>query len=199
MANDSKRTVLKKCRQLDIDPTNVGVAKKSNKSFSRRGRKLSEYGLQLREKQRVKFIYNVNNEKQFKNYFKMARKAEGITGELLLQFLERRLDNVIYRLGFAKTRRQARQMVSHGTFAVNGVKTDIPSYLLDVEDVITIRENKKDNKMLKSNLADENKAVIPEWLQFDEKKLEAKVLRLPARDEIDLPVEEHLIVELYSK
>lgn len=199
MAKNSVRSVLKKCRQLDIDPTHVGVSKKSNKSFSRRGRKLSEYGVQLREKQRVKFIYNVNNERQFRKYFDLARKQDGITGENLLRILESRLDNVVFRLGFARTRRQARQFVVHGNFEVNGQKVDIPSYLLKEGDLIALREIRKDHKIIKENMEDEHKATVPSWLELDEKKIEGKIVKLPTREEIDLPVEEHLIVELYSK
>lgn len=193
-------SVLKRARLLDIDPTYVGLSKKSNKTAGRKQRKLSEYGIQLREKQRVKFIYNVKNEKQFREYFNMARKDRtGITGEVLLQILESRLDNVVYRLGLATTRSQARQLVTHGNFEVNGRKVDIPSYLIKEGDIIKVREIRKDNYFIKNNIAAEDKVRMPEWLELDETKLEAKILRLPKREEIDLPVEEHLIVELYSK
>ena len=161
-------------------------------------KKLSEYGTQLREKQKTKSFYGVG-EKQFRKYFEMAESKKGITGENLLQILESRLDNVIYRVGFGSSRAQARQLVNHGHFDVNGVKTDIPSYLVKPGDVITVRENKKDSKTLKENVEVNNARPIPEWLEKNNEKLEAKVLRLAAREDVDLPVEEHLIVELYSK
>lgn len=161
-------------------------------------KKLSEYGTQLREKQKTKSFYGVG-EKQFRKYFEMAENKKGITGENLLQILESRLDNVIYRVGFGSSRAQARQLVNHGHFDVNGVKTDIASYLVKPGDVITVRENKKDNKTLKENIEANNARPIPEWLEKNNEKLEAKVLRLAAREDVDLPVEEHLIVELYSK
>lgn len=161
-------------------------------------KKLSEYGTQLREKQKTKSFYGVG-EKQFRKYFEMAENKKGITGENLLQILESRLDNVIYRVGFGSSRAQARQLVNHGHFDVNGVKTDIPSYLVKPGDVITVRENKKDSKTLKENVEANNARPIPEWLEKNNEKLEAKVLRLAAREDVDLPVEEHLIVELYSK
>lgn len=161
-------------------------------------KKLSEYGTQLREKQKTKSFYGVG-EKQFRKYFEMAENKKGITGENLLQILESRLDNVIYRVGFGSSRAQARQLVNHGHFNVNGVKTDIASYLVKPGDVITVRENKKDNKTLKENIEVNNARPIPEWLEKNNEKLEAKVLRLAAREDVDLPVEEHLIVELYSK
>lgn len=193
-------SVLKRARLLDIDPTYVGLSKKSNKITGRRQRKLSEYGIQLREKQRVKFIYNVKNEKQFREYFNMARSDRtGITGEVLLQILESRLDNVVFRLGLARTRPQARQLVTHGNFEVNGQKVDIPSYLVKEGDIVKVREIRKDNYYIKNNIESEDKVRIPDWLELDDEKLEAKILRLPTREEIDLPVEEHLIVELYSR
>ena len=161
-------------------------------------KKLSEYGTQLREKQKTKSFYGVG-EKQFRKYFEMAESKKGITGENLLQILESRVDNVIYRVGFGSSRAQARQLVNHGHFDVNGVKTDIPSYLVKPGDVITVRENKKDSKTLKENVEVNNARPIPEWLEKNNEKLEAKVLRLAAREDVDLPVEEHLIVELYSK
>lgn len=193
-------SVLKRARLLDIDPTYVGLSKKSNKITGRKQRKLSEYGIQLREKQRVKFIYNVKNEKQFREYFNMARSDRtGITGEVLLQILESRLDNVVFRLGLARTRPQARQLVTHGNFEVNGQKVDIPSYLVKEGDIVKVREIRKDNYYIKNNIESEDKVRIPDWLELDDEKLEAKILRLPTREEIDLPVEEHLIVELYSR
>ena len=160
--------------------------------------KLSEYGTQLREKQKTKSFYGVG-EKQFRKYFEMASNKKGITGTNLLQILESRLDNVVYRLGFGVSRPQARQLVTHGNFEVNGVKTDIASYLVKPGDVITIRENRKDNSVIKVNVEAGSARPIPEWLDLDNKNLSAKVVRVVNREEIDLPVEEHLIVELYSK
>ena len=161
-------------------------------------KKLSEYGTQLREKQKTKSFYGVG-EKQFRKYFEMAENKKGITGEVLLQILESRLDNVVYRAGFGVSRAQARQLVNHGHFEVNGVKTDIASYLVKAGDVITVRENKKDNKTIKENMELNSSRPIPEWLEMNNEKLEAKVVRLASREDVDLPVEEHLIVELYSK
>ncbi len=160
--------------------------------------KLSEYGTQLREKQKTKSFYGVG-EKQFRKYFEMASNKKGITGTVLLQILESRLDNVVYRLGFGVSRPQARQLVTHGNFEVNGIKTDIASYLVKPGDVITIRENRKDNSVIKTNVESGAIRPIPEWLDLDNKNLSAKVVRAVNREEIDLPVEEHLIVELYSK
>ena len=161
-------------------------------------KKLSEYGTQLREKQKTKSFYGVG-EKQFRKYFKMAENKKGITGEMLLQILESRLDNVVYRAGFGTSRAQARQLVNHGHFDVNGVKTDIASYLVKPGDVISVREIKKDSKIVKENLEANKARPIPEWIEKNADKLEAKVVRLAAREDVDLPVEEHLIVELYSK
>ena len=188
--------ILKRCRSLDIDPTYLGYSKKSKKVSKRAHKKVSEYGLQLKEKQKTKFVYGVG-EKQFRGYFKMASNKKGITGTNLLQILETRLDNVVYRLGLGATRPQARQLVSHGNIEVNGRKVDIASYLVKPGDVVAVRESRKDNPVIKANM--ETTVTIPEWLDFDSKKLTAKVKRLVNREEIDLPVEEHLIVELYSK
>ena len=159
-------------------------------------KKLSEYGTQLREKQKTKAFYGVG-EKQFRKYFEMAENKKGITGENLLQILESRLDNVVYRLGFGTSRAQARQFVNHGHFEVNGKKVDIASYLVKAGDVIAVREIKKDNKTIKENL--EIERPTPEWLERDTEKMQGKVLRLASREDVDIPVEEHLIVELYSK
>ena len=161
-------------------------------------KKLSEYGTQLREKQKTKSFYGVG-EKQFRKYFEMAENKKGITGENLLQILESRLDNVVYRAGFGVSRAQARQLVNHGHFDVNRVKTDIPSYLVKPGDVISVREIKKDSKIIKENAEVNAAKPIPEWLEKNNEKLEAKVVRLASREDVDLPVEEHLIVELYSK
>ena len=160
--------------------------------------KLSEYGTQLREKQKTRSFYGVG-EKQFRGYFEMASNKKGITGDNLLQILESRLDNVVYRLGFGTSRAQARQLVNHGHFEVNGKKVDIPSYLIKAGDVITVREIKKDNKTIKENLEVNAARPVPEWLEKDADKMQGKVLRLASREDVDIPVEEHLIVELYSK
>lgn len=190
--------VLKRCRALGISPSYLGINKNSERKPKASFKKLSEYGIQLREKQRAKFIYDVS-EKQFRNYFDKASRRKGITGEILLQILESRLDNVLFRAGFAKTRPQARQLISHGAISVNGRKTDIASFLVKAGDVIEVRENKKDHPVIKSNLEAEYIVSTPEWLEVDNKGLTVKVIRLPERMEIDLPIEEHLIVELYSK
>ena len=160
--------------------------------------KLSEYGTQLREKQKTKSYYGVG-ERQFRKYFEMASRKKGITGEMLLQILESRLDNVVYRLGYGASRSEARQMVNHGQFEVNGKKVDIPSYLVKEGDVITVREIKKDNKAIKANAEANEKRPVPAWLEKDNKKLSGKVIKLASREDIDIPIEEHLIVELYSK
>ena len=160
--------------------------------------KLSDYGTQLREKQKTRSFYGVG-EKQFRKYFEMASNKKGITGTNLLQILESRLDNVVYRLGLGVSRPQARQIVTHGNIEVNGVKTDIASYLVKPGDVIAVRENRRDNSIIKANVEAGATRPIPEWLELDSKNLSAKVLRTVNREEIDLPVEEHLIVELYSK
>ena len=160
--------------------------------------KLSEYGTQLREKQKTKSFYGVG-EKQFRGYFEMASNKKGITGENLLQILESRLDNVVYRLGFGASRAQARQLVTHGHIEVNGKKTDIASYLVKAGDVVAIREVRKDNPVVKENIEANSVRPLPEWLEVDKEKMSGKVVRLANREDIDLPVEEHLIVELYSK
>ena len=161
-------------------------------------KKLSEYGTQLREKQKTKAFYGVG-EKQFRKYFEMASNTRGKTGEVLLQILESRLDNVVYRLGYGASRAQARMLVTHGAFEVNGKKVDIPSYLIKAGDVIAVREIRKDNGMIKLNVEQNAARPVPEWLEKDAEKLSGKVVRLPAREDVDIPVEEHLIVELYSK
>ena len=160
--------------------------------------KLSEYGTQLREKQKTKAFYGVG-EKQFRKYFEMASNKKGITGDNLLQILESRLDNVVYRLGFGVSRPQARQLVTHGNIEVNGKKVDIASYLVKAGDVISIREVRKDNPVVKENMEANSVRPLPEWLEIDREKMSGKVIRLANREDIDLPVEEHLIVELYSK
>ena len=160
--------------------------------------KLSEYGTQLREKQKTKSYYGVG-EKQFRGYFEMASNKKGVTGENLLQILESRLDNVVYRLGFGVSRAQARQLVNHGQFEVNGKKVDIPSYLVKAGDVITVREIKKDNATIKANVEANAARPGPAWLELNNETLSGKVVRLASREDVDIPVEEHLIVELYSK
>ena len=160
--------------------------------------KLSEYGTQLREKQKTKSYYGVG-EKQFRGYFQMASNKKGVTGDNLLQILESRLDNVVYRLGFGASRAQARQLVNHGQFEVNGKKVDIPSYLVKAGDVITVRENKKENATIKANVEANTARPVPAWLELNNETLSGKVVRLASREDVDIPVEEHLIVELYSK
>ena len=166
-------------------------------SISRRNYAPGQHG-QKREKQKTKAYYGVG-EKQFRKYFEMASNKKGVTGENLLQILESRLDNVVYRLGFGTSRAQARQFVNHAKFEVNGKKVDIPSYLVKAGDVITVRENKKDNATIKINVEESSKRPVPAWLERDNEKLSGKVIRLAAREDIDIPIEEHLIVELYSK
>ena len=160
--------------------------------------KLSEYGTQLREKQKTKSYYGVG-EKQFRGYFEMASNKKGVTGENLLQILESRLDNVVYRLGFGTSRAQARQFVNHGLFAVNGKRVDIASYLVKAGDEISVREIKKDNPTIKANVEENKARPVPEWLEKNSETLSGKVVRLASREDVDIPIEEHLIVELYSK
>ena len=160
--------------------------------------KLSEYGTQLREKQKTKSFYGVG-EKQFRRYFEMASNKKGVTGEELLTILESRLDNVVYRLGYGASRAQARQLVNHGLFEVNGHKVDIASYLVKAGDVIAVREIKKDKTIIKTNIEANSARPVPTWLEKDAEKLGGKVVRLATREDIDIPVQEHLIVELYSK
>ncbi|MBC6680258.1 30S ribosomal protein S4 [Zhenpiania hominis] len=188
--------ILKRCRSLQIDPSHMGIFKESKRTPQRNTRKMSDYGLQLREKQRAKFIYGVL-EKQFRNTFKKAAKKKGITGENLLIMLEERLDNVVYRMGLSTTRREARQLVVHNHFLVNGKKVNIPSYQVKPGDVIKVRE--KSMKSPKFKEIKEMTVGTPGWLSVDRDKLEGTVLADPTRDQIDTPIEEHLIVELYSK
>ena len=189
--------VLKRCRQLGIDPVVMGINKTSHREPKRR-RKESEYGMQLREKQKAKFIYGVL-EKQFRSYFAMAEKRQGITGENLLAILETRLDNVVYRLGFAMSRAEARQLVTHGHFTVDGRKVNIPSFLVKPGMVITLKDSSKSLDKIKANVEANASRPAPKWLDYDANNMVGKVVAMPARDDIDLPVEEHLIVELYSK
>ena len=188
--------ILKRCRSLQIDPSHMGIFKESKRTPQRNTRKMSDYGLQLREKQRAKFIYGVL-EKQFRNTFKKAAKKKGITGENLLIMLEERLDNVVYRMGLSTTRREARQLVVHNHFLVNGKKVNIPSYQVKPGDVIKVRE--KSVKSPKFKEIKEMTVGTPGWLSVDRDKLEGTVLADPTRDQIATPIEEHLIVELYSK
>ena len=190
--------VLKKCRSLGIDPVLLGYSKKSKKNPKINRKKTSEYGLQLKEKQKTKFIYGVL-EKQFRRYFEMAASKKGITGDELMKILESRLDSVVFRLGFANTRPQARQLVNHGNIAVNGKKVDIASYLVKPGDVVSVLEAKRNNPVIKESIEKGAGRVVPEWLDLDLDNLSAKVVRTVEREEIDVPVEAHLIVELYSK
>lgn len=188
--------VLKRCRTLGIEPAVMGIDKKSNRNPNPNRKKMSEYGMQLNEKQKVKFIYGVL-EKQFRKYYTMATKKHGVTGEMLLQILETRLDNVVFRLGFAGTRREARQMVNHAHITVNGKKVNIPSYLVKPGDVIAVKENSVPK--FKENVEVNSTRIVPDWLDADKNTLSGRVVALPTREHIDYEVEEHMIVELYSK
>ena len=191
--------VLKRCRTLGVSPAVMGYAKNSKKNpGGQRRAKKSEYAMQLTEKQKVKFVYGIL-EKQFHAYYEKAARAGGNTGEVLLSLIERRLDNVVYRLGFANTRRQARQLVNHGHFTVNGKRVNIPSYMVRVGDVIAVSEKSMQNNFYKKLKEDDAFVAAPKWLDRDKNTLQGKVLALPARDDIDFEIEEHLIVELYSK
>ena len=190
--------VLKRCRSLGMDPIYLGINKKSNRQLKRSNRKMSEYGLQLREKQKAKFIYGVL-EKPFRNYFEKAKQQEGMTGENLMVILESRLDNVMFRMGFARTRKEARQIVDHKHVLVNGKQVNIPSYLVKAGDVIEIKEKHKGCQRYKDILEVTGGNMIPAWLEVDAENLKGEVKELPKREEIDVPVDEMLIVELYSK
>jgi small subunit ribosomal protein S4 len=189
---------LKRCRALGIEPAVVGLSKSSKRQPKRAGKKMSEYGIQLREKQKAKFIYGVL-EKPFRSYYDKAKKMPGVTGENLLVILERRLDNVVYRLGLAATRRQSRQLVSHGHILVNGKRLDIPSALVKAGDVISIKENSASNEFFKGVAESFDSLSTPAWITVDAQNLSGTVTRFPNRDEIDVPVEEQMIVELYSR
>ena len=193
-----KVPVLKRCRSLELDPVFLGVDKKSNRQARNARRKMSEYGLQLREKQKAKFIYGVL-EKPFRNYYAKAERLPGQTGENLMVLLESRLDNVIFRMGMARTRREARQVVGHRHVTVNGKIVNIPSYLVSAGDVVAIKESSKTTQRFKDITEVTNGRMVPAWLEVDEEKLSASVKNLPHREEIDVPVNEMLIVELYSK
>ena len=190
--------VLKRCRSLGLDPIYLGIDKKSNRELKRANRKVSEYGLQLREKQKAKFIYGVL-EKPFRNYYTKAEKMEGQTGENMMILLERRLDNVVFRMGFGRTRRETRQMVDHKHILVNGKCVNIPSYLVKAGDVIEVKEKAKSSQRYKDALEVTAGRLVPAWLDVDQENLRGTVKELPSRDEIDVPVNEMLIVELYSK
>ena len=190
--------VLKRCRSLGMDPIYLGINKKSNRQLKRANRKMSEYGLQLREKQKAKFIYGVL-EKPFRNYYAKAKQMEGMTGENLMVILESRLDNVMFRMGFARTRKEARQIVDHKHVLVNGKQVNIPSYLVKAGDVIEIKEKHKGCQRYKDILEVTGGNMIPDWLEVDAENLKGEVKELPKRDAIDVPVDEMLIVELYSK
>ena len=190
--------VLKRCRSLGLDPIYLGIDKKSNRELKRANRKMSEYGLQLRDKQKAKFIYGVL-EKPFRNYYKKAEKMPGMTGTNLMVMLETRLDNVIFRLGFARTRKEARQIVDHKHVLVNGKCVNIPSYLVKAGDSIEIKEKAKGSQRYKDILEVTGGRLVPEWLESDQENLKGMIKELPARDAIDVPVDEMLIVELYSK
>ena len=190
--------VLKRCRSLGLDPIYLGIDKKSNRELKRANRKISEYGLQLREKQKAKFIYGVL-EKPFRNYYTRAEKMEGQTGENMMILLERRLDNVVFRMGFGRTRRETRQIVDHKHILVNGKCVNIPSYLVKAGDVIEVKEKAKSSQRYKDALEVTAGRLVPAWLDVDQENLRGTVKELPTRDEIDVPVNEMLIVELYSK
>ena len=190
--------VLKRCRSLGLDPIYLGIDKKSNRELKRANRKMSEYGIQLREKQKAKFIYGVL-EKPFRNYYAKASRMNGLVGENLMILLERRLDNVVFRMGFGRTRRETRQMVDHKSILVNGKCVNIPSYLIKVGDVIEVKEKCKANSRFKSVQETTAGRMVPAWLDVDHENLRGTVKELPTRDEIDVPVNEMLIVELYSK
>ena len=193
----NRTPVLKRCRQLVIDPVVLGYSGKESKRQPNRRRKESEYGMQLREKQKAKRAYGVL-ETQFHRYFESATREKGITGENLLVLLERRLDNVVYRCGFGSSRAQARQLVRHGHIRVNGKKVNIPSFLVNVGDVITIREKSAEAEHFKA-LREGSGKMVPKWITVDNENLKATVAAAPARDDIDLTIQENLIVELYSR
>lgn len=190
--------VLKRCRSLGMDPIYLGIDKKSNRQLKRANRKMSEYGLQLREKQKAKFIYGVL-EKPFRNYYAKAKQMNGMTGENLMILLECRLDNVIFRMGLARTRREARQIVDHKHVVVNGKVVNIPSYIVKAGDTVEIKEKNKGSQRYKDILEVTGGRMVPEWLDVDTENLKGTVKELPHREAIDVPVDEMLIVELYSK
>ena len=190
--------VLKRCRSLGLEPSYLGYDKKSNRNLNRANKKVSEYGLQLREKQKAKFIYGVL-EKPFRNYYEKADRMKGLTGPNLMTMLESRLDNVVFRLGLARTRREARQIVDHKFVLVNGKVVNIPSYLVKAGDVIEIKESKRTTQRMKDIVEVAGGRIVPEWLDYDADAFKGTVKNLPTREQIDVPVDEMLIVELYSK
>ena len=194
----NRTPVLKRCRSLDLDPVFLGYDKKSKRQLIRRSRKLSEYGTQLREKQKAKFIYGVL-EKPFRNYYDKADMMKGMTGENLMTMLESRLDNVVYRMGFARTRREARQVVGHKHITVNGKVVNVPSYLVKAGDVIEVKEKSRSIQRFKDIAEVTGGRLTPEWVDVDKENLKGTVSQLPKREQIDVPVNEMLIVELYSK
>lgn len=194
----NRQPVLKRCKTLGLSPAVLGYSKETRRNPKQMRRKQSEYGLQLNEKQKVKFIYGVL-EKQFHAYYEKAERKNGVTGEILLQELERRLDNVVFRMGFANTRREARQLVSHAHFTVNGHKVNIPSYQVKPGDVVAVREKSRSSVKFKTLLEENSKSVCPKWIEKAKDSFEGKIVAMPARDDIDYEVAEHLIVELYSK
>ena len=191
--------VLKRCRTLGVSPAAMGYSKSSNRNpGGQRRAKKSEYATQLTEKQKVKFVYGIG-EKQFRAYYEKASRAEGNTGSVLLSMIERRLDNVVYRLGFAATRREARQLVNHGHYTVNGKRVNIPSYLVKVGDVVAVSEKSSSNNRFKKMKEDDAFVAAPKWLDRDKNTLQGKVIAVPTKEDIDFEIAEHLIVELYSK
>ena len=194
----NKVPVLKRCRSLGLEPSYLGYDKKSNRELKRANKKLSEYALQLREKQKAKFIYGVL-EKPFHNYYERADRMKGMTGQNLMTMLESRLDNVVFRMGFARTRKEARQIVDHKFFLVNGKPVNVPSYLVKAGDVIEVREKSKGLQRMKDIVEVAGGRLVPDWLDVDVEKLQGTVKELPSREQIDVPVDEMLIVELYSK
>lgn len=189
---------LKRCRALGIEPAVIGRSKQSKRQVRRTNRKVSEYGLQLKEKQKAKFIYGVL-ERQFRGYYEKAKKMQGVTGENLLKLLERRIDNVVFRLGLANTRKQARQVVRHGHITVNGKRLDIPSALVEIGDIVAVSEKSQSNAFFKALKETNNALSAPAWLEADQENLKGNVVRFPNRDEIDVPVNEQSIIELYSR
>ena len=194
----NRTPVLKRCRSLNLDPIYLGIDKKSNRKAKNAGRKISEYGMQLREKQKCRRAYGIL-ESQFRKYYDMASNMRGVTGENMLCLLERRLDNVVYRLALAPSRPMARQLVTHGHILVDGKKVDIASYLVKPGQVITVRERSRDMEQLKELREQGAGKPIPKWLELDAENLTGKIAAMPQRDDIDLTIEEHLIVEFYSR
>ena len=194
----NRTPILKRCRSLDLDPTFLGYDKKSNRTNSRAGKKISEYGLQLREKQKAKFIYGML-EKPFRNYYEKADRMKGMTGENLMVMLESRLDNVVFRMGFARTRREARQVVDHKHVLVNGKKINIPSYQIKAGDVISLTDKAKELQRYKDIIEVTGGRLVPEWIDVAQDNFKGTIKNLPTREMIDVPVNEMLIVELYSK